>query len=59
MTTAVTQAGALGAIAAKFRTCPATGLKVDLAAALHGELSLDSVLGSGALVEARPNACLP
>ena len=32
MTTAVAQAGVLGAIAAKFRTCPATGLKVDLAA---------------------------
>jgi cytochrome c oxidase subunit 1 len=32
MATAVAQAGSIGRIAAKFRTCPATGLKVDLAA---------------------------
>ena len=33
MATAVAQPGALAAIATKFRTCPATGLKIDLAAA--------------------------
>jgi len=32
MATAVAQSGAVGRLAAKFRTCPATGLKVDLAA---------------------------
>ena len=32
MTDAAIQSGVLGGIAAKFRTCPATGLKVDLAA---------------------------
>ena len=32
MSVAATHSGAIGALATKFRTCPATGLKVDLAA---------------------------